>query len=77
MFWIAVTHSRCQQVLLRDAAPEMTQPFRDNYRELVSDLRVSTSKEVGQRCAEVELILPRVWQLAEAIMAANHEIESG
>jgi len=75
MFWIAVTHSRCQEVMLRDAPAGMTQTFRDNYRELVNDLRVPSAKEVRGRCAEVELILPSVWQLAEAIIAANHEIE--
>jgi len=76
MFWIAVTHSRCQKVILCDAPAGMTQTFGDSYRELVSDLRVSSAKEVRRRCADVELILPGVWQLAEAIVATNHEIES-
>jgi len=76
MFWIAVSHSRCQKVISRDAPAEMTQTFRDSYRELVDDLRVPSTKEVRQRCIEVELILPRVCQLAEAIIAANHEIET-
>jgi hypothetical protein len=76
MFWIAVTHSRCQKVILRDFPAEMTQTFRDSYRELVSDLRVPSSTDVRRRCAGVEQILPRVWQLAEAIIAANREIES-
>lgn len=75
MFWVAVTHSRCQEVISRDAPAEMTQTFKDSYRELVNDLRVPSASEVRRRCAEVELILPRVWQLAEAIIAANHEIE--
>jgi len=76
MFWVAVTHSRCQEVMLHDAPAGMTQTFRDNYRELVNDLRVPSAKEVRGRCTEVELIVPSVWQLAEAIIAANHEIES-
>ncbi len=76
MFWIAVTHSRCQKVILSDCPAEMTQTFGDSYRDLVSDLRVPSSTDVRRRCAEVERILPRVWQLAETIIAANHEIES-
>jgi hypothetical protein len=76
MFWIAVTHSRCQEVMLRDAPAEVTQTIRDRYRELVSDLCVPSSIDVRRRCAEVELILPIVWQLAKGIIAANHEIES-
>jgi len=75
MLWIAVTHSRCQKVILTDAPAEMTQPLRDSYRELLADLRVPSTAEVRRRCAEVELILPSVWHLAEAIMAANREIE--
>jgi len=76
MFWIAVTHSRCQKVILRDFPAEMTRTFRDSHRELVSDLRVPSSTDVCRRAAEAERILPRVWQLAEAIIAANREIES-
>jgi hypothetical protein len=76
MFWIAVTHSRCQQVIWRDAPEEMTQAVRDGYRELLDDLRVASVKELRQRCAEVELILPRVGQLAKAIIAANRQVES-
>jgi hypothetical protein len=76
MFWIAVTHSRCQKVISSDCPAEMTQTFGDSYRDLVSDLRVPSSTYVRRRCAEVEQILPRVWQLAETIIAANHEIES-
>lgn len=75
MFWIGVTHSRCQKVLARDAPEEMTQRFRDSYRELVGDLGVPSFAEVRRRCAEVERILPRVWELAEAIIAANQGIE--
>jgi hypothetical protein len=76
MFWIAVTHSRCQKVILCDFPAAMTQTFRDSYRELVSDLGVPSCNDLRRRCAEVEQILPRVWQLAEAIIAANREIES-
>jgi hypothetical protein len=75
MFWIAVTHSRCHKVLSLDAPEEMTQSFRDSYRELVGDLGVPSFAEVRRRCAEVERMLPRVWELGEAIMAANQEIE--
>lgn len=76
MFWIAVTHSRCQKVILCDSPGEMTRTFRDSYRELASDLRVPSFTDVRRRCVEVERILPDVWQLAEAIIAANQEIES-
>ncbi len=75
MFWIAVTHSRCHKVLSLDVRGEMTRSFMDSYRELVSDLGVPSFAEVRRRCAEVERMLPRVWELAEAIMTANQGIQ--
>ena len=75
MFWIAVTHSRCHKVLSRNASEEMKQSFRNSYRDLVSDLGVPSFTEIRQRCAEIERVLPRVWEVAEAIMSANQGIE--
>ncbi len=77
MFWIAVTHSRCQKVLLRDAPGQITRGFRDSYRELLGDLGVASFAETRRRAAEIERSLPGVWEMAEAIMAANPEIEEG
>jgi hypothetical protein len=74
MFWIAVTHSRCQKVLSHDAPEELTPRSRDSYRELVGDLAVSSFAEVRQHCAEVERILPQVSEMAEAIIGANQAI---
>jgi hypothetical protein len=76
MFWVGVTHSRCQQVLSRDAPRDLTQRFMDSYQELVGDLGVPTFAEVRRRCAEIERILPRVCKLAEGIIAANYEIDN-
>ncbi len=75
MFWIAVTHSRCQKVLFCDASQEVEQSFRNSYRDLVSDLGIPSFTEIRQRCTEIERILPRVWEVAEAIMSANQGIE--
>jgi hypothetical protein len=75
MFWVGVTHSRCQKVLSCDAPEDLTQSFRDGYQELVGDLGVPTFAEVQRRCAEIERILPQVCDLAEGIIAANYEIE--
>jgi hypothetical protein len=77
MFWIAVTHSRCQKVLSLDAPKDLTQNLMASYQALVSDLGVSTFAKVQQRCAEIERVLPRLCAVAEEIMEANHEIEDG
>ncbi len=46
MFWIAVTHSRCQKVLPRR--------FSESYLDLPGDLGIASSAEVRRRCAEIE-----------------------
>ncbi len=75
MFWIAVTHSRCYKVLSCDAPEKMKQRFRYNYRDLASDLGVASFVEIRQRCSEIERVLPRAWEVAEAILSANQGIE--
>jgi hypothetical protein len=73
MFWIAVTHSRCQKILSRDAPVELTKRFKHSYQELVFDLGLPTFAEVGRRCAKIERTLPQVCDLAEVLIAANRE----
>jgi hypothetical protein len=75
MFWIGVTHSRCQKILSHDAPGGLTQSFMDSYRELVNDLGVATFADIRGRCAEIERMLPRVCALADEIMGANGEID--
>ncbi len=71
MFWIAVTHSRCQKVLSADASRPLPQNFSDSYRDLAGDFGMASSGDVRRRCVEVERSLPRVWQMAERLMAAS------
>jgi hypothetical protein len=75
MFWIAVSHSRCQKVLSGDASGELPQSFSDSYRYLLDDLGIASFVDVRRRCAEVERFLPQVWEAAERIIAANQRIE--
>jgi hypothetical protein len=42
---------------------------------MVGNLGMASFAEIRRRSAEVKRILPRVWKLAEAIIAANQEIE--
>lgn len=75
MFWIAVTHSRCQKVLAQDAPADLTKSFKDSYQELIDDLGLSAFGDVQRRCAEMESNLPQVCERAEAIVGANCEID--
>jgi hypothetical protein len=75
VFWIAATYSRCQKVLHQDAPREMQDQFTSAYRQLLGDLGIGAAVDLKRRSQEVEEFLPRLWQEAEAIMAANDEIE--
>ena len=75
VFWIAVTYTRCQQVLALDAPLEMQEQYLPGYRRMLADLGIASFADLQQRCQQVKALLPRVWQEAEAILQANPEIE--
>ena len=74
VFWIAVTHSRCQQVLARDAPAGAAERYLPGYRRVLADLGVASPADLQRRCRRIAELLPRVWQEAEAIIDANPEI---
>lgn len=75
IFWLVATYSRCQTVLYHDAPVAMQNRFRPGYRQLLADLGITSFADLQQRGEQVKALLPRVWEVAEAIMAANPEIE--
>lgn len=75
IFWVAATYSRCQKVLAHDGAVEMQERFSPGYRLLLGDLGIASFADLQQRSARVKGLLPRVWEVTEAIIAANPHIE--
>ena len=75
IFWMVATYSRCQKVLYHDAPPQMQDRFGPGYRQLLGDLGITSSADLQLRKEQIEISLPRVWEVAEAIMAANPGIE--
>ena len=75
VFWIAATYSRCQTILYHDAPVDLQERFNPGYRRLLADLGVTSFVDLQRRGEQVKALLPRVWDVAEAIMAANPEIE--
>ena len=75
IFWIVATYSRCQKVLYHDAPVALQDKFSPGYRRLLGELGITSFAELQQRAEQVENHLPRVWEVAEAIIAANPEIE--
>ena len=74
VFWIVATACRCQQILGTDA-PELVDRFEPAFLELLVDLGVPSIADLRRRRAETTALIPDVWAIAEAIMAANTEIE--
>lgn len=75
IFWMVATYSRCQKVLYYDAPVEMQERFSPGYRQLLGDLGITSFADLQQRREQVKGLLPRVWEVTEAIMAANPGIE--
>lgn len=75
LFWVLATHSRCQWVLRQDAPVEMQVRFSRGYHDLLADLGITSFADLQQRSEQVRTFLPRVWEVAEAIMAVNPRIE--
>ena len=73
VFWLAATYSRCRHILAADA-PDLLPRFDPGYRALLADLGIESFPDRSRRSREVEAFLPRVWEVAEAILAANREI---
>ena len=75
IFWMVVTYSRCQKVLYHDAPVGMRERFGQGYRHLLGDLGITSFVDLQERSAQIKAFLPALRMMAEAIMAANPEIE--
>jgi hypothetical protein len=76
VFWIVATYARCQTILYHDAQRE-THDRRDaGLRSLLGDLGIRSSADILERTRRVEASKPRIWAVAEAIMAATPKVRA-
>lgn len=75
IFWMVVTFSRCHAVFYQDAPVGVFNQFDPPYRRLLSDLGLRSLADLQRRSEQVKQLLPRLWAVAEAIIAANPEIK--
>jgi hypothetical protein len=75
VFWMVATYSRCQKVLYHDAPVGLQDKFHPGYRQLLADLGIASFADLQDRSQQVKTSLPRIWEVGEAILAANPEIE--
>jgi hypothetical protein len=76
VFWIAVTYSRCRKVFFHDAPEQMRDEFSPGYHDLLADLGVASPADLQRAAGRTKAILPRVWQVARAIIESNPEIRA-
>jgi hypothetical protein len=74
IFWIVATYARCQIIFYTDATPAIQAQFTPGFHALLADLGIRSFADLMQRSAAVRAFLPRLWQEAEALVAANPEI---
>jgi hypothetical protein len=74
IFWIVATYSRCLKILFHDAPPATYKQFTRAYQELLGDLGIESFADLEQRKEQVSDLVPSIWEVAEAIMAANPDI---
>lgn len=74
VFWLVVTYSRCQKVLLQDAPDASKHAFDHGYHELLADLGICSFLDLQRRANAVKSFLPELWAMAEAILVANPAI---
>jgi hypothetical protein len=75
VFWMVATYARCLKVLYSDAPAELRDRYNPGFRQLVGDLGIASFADLERRCDQVKGFLPRLWEVAEAIIAANPGIE--
>ncbi len=74
VFWIAVTHTRCQQVIENDGSAETRAMLTPRYYDLLGKLGVKSTSDLRDRIDRIRELLPRLGQVSSDIIASNSEI---
>lgn len=74
VFWIVATHARCLTILAH-SAPALDADFDAGFRDLVGDLGITSPADLRARARQVLDFLPRLREVADAILDANPEID--
>ena len=73
VFWIAATYCRCR-IIFQNDAPDALVRYDPGFQALLEDLGIASYADRERRCEQTREFMPRVWSVAEAIIAANREI---
>jgi hypothetical protein len=75
VFWIVATYARCLTILASDAPAATGARCTPGFEELLGDLGIASSADLGRHAQDVRDFLPRLREVKEEILAANPGIE--
>ncbi len=75
VYWIVATYSRCLAILHNDASRDERENYAAGFHELLADLGITSFADLQEGSQRAREFLHRVWDVVEAIMDANAEIE--
>ncbi|MFF4309639.1 hypothetical protein [Streptomyces sp. NPDC001507] len=73
VFWIIATFARCHIILAADA-PQLHDALAPAFQAAVTDLGISSTRDLIHRAEEVTRFLPRLWQTTESILGSNPNV---
>ena len=76
VFWMVATFGRCHAILAVDA-PDEQRALAPAFEAMLADLGIASHAALVRRAEACRQFLPRVWETAEAILAANPGIRRG
>lgn len=77
VFWIVATYSRCQWILDFNGCDDGGGRLQLGYLSMLNDLGIASATDLEARRKQVLGFLPRVMEVAEAVMDTTPEIEQG
>ena len=77
VFWMVATYSRCQWIFDFSGSDDGGDRLQLGYLSMLDDLGIASGTDLEARCTQVLAFLPRVMEVAEAVMDATPEIEQG
>ncbi|MER6272513.1 hypothetical protein [Streptomyces sp900105755] len=73
VFWIVATFARCHIILAADA-PQLHDALAPAFQAAVTDLGISSTRDLIHRAEEVTRFLPRLWQTTESVLGSNPKL---
>lgn len=74
VFWIVATYSRCQWIFHYNASKFDGDAYLQGYLSLLGDLGIGSCADLEERCSHALAFMPRVTEIADAVMNATSEV---